>query len=155
MKSLSKFNLVEIPVIDRNNRIIAGNMRISALRTLGRGNEIIEVRVPSRDLTEEEAREYLIRSNKNTGEWDFALLVDFGEDMLKDIGWESEKIDEIFQNNSDYVEKNEENEEELADYKRIHILISIDPKHFDEIQEEINLIKNKIIGKGEYEQGAN
>ena len=77
MKSIQKFNLVELPVLDQSNRIVAGHMRIEALKKIGRGDEEIEVRVPSRDLTEEEAREYLLRSNKNTGSWDFDLLAHF------------------------------------------------------------------------------
>ena len=106
--SLKKFNLVEIPAIDQNNRVIAGNMRIQALRTLGRDEEEIEVRVPNRPLTEEEAREYLIRSNKNVGEWDFDLLVNFDEDLLKNIGFENKELDKIF--DLDLGEKEKEDE---------------------------------------------
>jgi len=99
MRSLSKFNVVELPVVDQNNRIIAGNMRVTALKTLGRGNEVIEVRVPNRDLTEAEAREYLLRSNKNTGSWDMDELCNFDEDLLLDVGWGSEELDFLFQLN--------------------------------------------------------
>lgn len=96
LTSLKKFNLVEIPAIDQDNRIIAGNMRITALKKLNRQDEEIEVRSPSRDLTEEEAREYLLRSNKNTGSWDFDLLADFSEDLLLNVGFESGELDNIF-----------------------------------------------------------
>jgi len=93
MKSLEKFNLVEIPVVDQNNRIIAGNMRVQALRSLGRDDEEIEVRVPSRPLTEEEAREYLLRSNRNTAEWDWDRLRDtFTKDELINVGFEEWEI---------------------------------------------------------------
>lgn len=96
LRSLKKFNLVEIPAIDQNNRVIAGNMRVEALRKLYGDDYEIEVRVPSRPLTEEEAREYLLRSNKNVGEWDFDLLANFDEDLLKEVGFESVELDEIF-----------------------------------------------------------
>ena len=97
LQSLKKFNLVEIPAIDQNNRVIAGNMRIQALKQLGRENEEIEVRVPNRPLTEEEAREYLLRSNKNTGEWDYDLLAaNFSEEELKNVGFGGEELDKIF-----------------------------------------------------------
>ena len=96
LESLRKFNLVEIPAVDQNNRILAGHMRIQALKQLGRGDETIDVRVPSRDLTEDEAKEYLLRSNKNTGEWDFELLSNFTEDMLKKTGFDSKELDRIF-----------------------------------------------------------
>lgn len=96
LKSLSKFNLVEIPVVDQNNRVIAGNQRVQALKKLGRENEEIEVRVPSRPLTEEEAKEYLIRSNKVKGEWDWDILRSYGEDFLKQSGWYENEIKSLF-----------------------------------------------------------
>ena len=96
LKSLKKFNLVEIPVIDTENRVLAGNMRVTSLHVLGRENEEIEVRVPNRALTEKEAREYLLRSNKNTGSWDMDVLANFDEDMLIDVGWDSVELDKIF-----------------------------------------------------------
>lgn len=113
MKSLKKFNLVEIPVVDQNNRILAGNMRVTALKTLGRSDEAIEVRVPSRDLTEEEAREYLLRSNKNTGSWDEDLLMNFDEDLLLDVGWEQTEIDFMAQIDDSMMENKEKEIEEL------------------------------------------
>jgi len=96
LNSIKKFNLVEIPAIDQRNRVIAGNMRIRALKELGREKEEIEVRVPNRPLSEKEAKEYLLRSNKNTGEWDWDLLSNFDEEILKNVGFEDIEIDKIF-----------------------------------------------------------
>jgi ParB-like chromosome segregation protein Spo0J len=96
LDSLKKFNLVEIPAIDQNNRVLAGNMRIRALKELGREDDEIDVRVPSRPLSEEEAREYLIRSNKNVGEWNFDLLVNFDFNMLKKVGFDKIDLAKIF-----------------------------------------------------------
>lgn len=73
-QSLKSFNYVETVVINLDNTILAGHMRIRALKALGRGKEDIEVRVPNRQLTPKEAEEYLIRSNKNSGEWDWERL---------------------------------------------------------------------------------
>lgn len=73
-KSLERFNLVEIPVVDTRDRIIAGHQRLKILIMLGRGEEEIDVRVPCRELTDKEFQEYLIRSNKNTGSFDFDIL---------------------------------------------------------------------------------
>ncbi len=72
--SLSKFNLVEIPAVNLDNTIIAGHQRLSILIALGRGDEEIDVRLPNRLLAAAEVREYAIRSNKNTGEWDVETL---------------------------------------------------------------------------------
>lgn len=80
-RSLEKFNLVEIPVINRDNTLIAGHQRISILFILGRGEEEIEVRWPNRQLTEEELKEYMIISNTHAGEFDFDLLDEFFADI--------------------------------------------------------------------------
>jgi len=96
-KSLEKFNLVEIPAINRDNTIVAGHQRLAIMSLLGRGAEEIDVRVPNRTLTEEELSEYCIRSNKNTGEWDLDALANFDESLLKDIGFDSKELDKIFQ----------------------------------------------------------
>lgn len=45
-ESITTFNIVEIPVIDTNNTIIAGHQRIKVMMLLGRGEEEIDVRVP-------------------------------------------------------------------------------------------------------------
>jgi len=73
-ESLRKFNLVEIPVVNTDGKIIAGHQRVMILMALGRGDEMIDVRVPNRMLTEAEVKEYNVRSNKNTGEWDLEVL---------------------------------------------------------------------------------
>ncbi len=87
-KSLSKFNLVEIPAVNTDGTIIAGHQRLATMKALGRGDEMVDVRVPSRKLSEAELKEYNLRSNKNTGEWDYGILAEaFGVDLLKDVGF--------------------------------------------------------------------
>lgn len=95
-QSIRKFNLVEIPAINTNGKILAGHQRLKIMQMLGRGMETVDVRVPNRLLTEEEEKEYLLRSNKNTGEWDFNLLANFDEAFLKSVGFTSQELDRIF-----------------------------------------------------------
>jgi len=38
-KSLQDFDLVEIPAVDADNKIIAGHQRLKAMQLLGRGEE--------------------------------------------------------------------------------------------------------------------
>ena len=95
-RSLEKFNLVEIPAIDTDNRLIAGHMRVKVLLLLGRGDEEIDVRVPDRKLTDEEFREYNLRSNLTTGDWDMDILASFDESFLSDIGFDTTQLDQIF-----------------------------------------------------------
>jgi len=91
-KSLKKFNLVDIPAINTDSRIISGHQRITILKTLGRGEEKIDVRVPNRKLTEEEHREYMLRANFNTGDWNLDLLANIDDELLKDIGFDLEEM---------------------------------------------------------------
>lgn len=84
--SLIKFNLVEIPVIDLDNKLIAGHQRLSLLILLGRAQESIDVRVPNRKLSEDEFKEYNIRSNRQAGTFDTRVLENaFSTDEL--IRW--------------------------------------------------------------------
>jgi len=95
-KSLEKFNLVEIPAIDTDNKIIAGHQRLRILQLLGRGDEKIDVRMPNRKLTDKEFREYNLRSNKNLGEWDYDLLANFDEKELIFAGFEEQELEKHF-----------------------------------------------------------
>lgn len=88
-ESLLKFNLVEIPAINTDGTVIAGHQRLKMLQAIGKGEETIDVRFPSRTLTEDELREYNIRSNKNTGTFDKDILsVNFKQSQLIDWGFQ-------------------------------------------------------------------
>jgi DNA modification methylase len=98
IKSLQKFNLAEIPAINTDNTILAGHQRVAVLLALGRGEEAIDVRVPNRKLRKEEADEYMVRSNRNVGEWDFCILgKEFSFDFLKETGFNDFELDKIFE----------------------------------------------------------
>ena len=87
--SLKKFNIVEIPAINTDDTIIAGHQRLKLLQLAGRGEEDIDVRIPDRELTTGEVEEYNVRSNKNTGSWDFDILANkFDVEKLIDFGFE-------------------------------------------------------------------
>lgn len=123
-KSLEKFDLAEIPAINTNNQILAGHMRLKVMQAIGRGQEIIDVRVPDRQLSAKECEEYLIRSNKNGGTWDMDLLADsFEIDELKDWGFDdfdlgmnsfSPNTDPIFDTKDVAKEEVEKRAKELA-----------------------------------------
>ena len=54
---------------------------------------LVDVRVPDRLLTPEEAEELAIRLNKNNGEWDWDKLVDnFDKDHLIDYGFTDDEL---------------------------------------------------------------
>mgnify|MGYP000123378858 FL=1 len=150
-ESLKRFNLMSIPVINTDNTIISGHQRMKILQLLGRSKEEIDVRVPNRKLTKEEFREANLRENKNLGGWDWDILANFDEELLLDVGFTEEELENPTFEATEDIEK----EEDIREYKRVHILISVNVDSYDEINQELEIIKNKITGKGEYEQTAN
>ncbi|HOA12294.1 MAG TPA: DNA modification methylase [Candidatus Woesebacteria bacterium] len=116
-KSLAKFNLVEIPAIDLDGKILAGHQRIKALQLLGRGEESIDVRVPNRKLTEDEAKRYLIASNALGGDWDFEKLKSFDLDLLIDIGFDQVDLSHFWDKELKVKEEDFDIEAELKKIK--------------------------------------
>lgn len=92
--SIEKFNLAEIPAINTDNVLLAGHQRIKVLIELNRGEELIDVRVPNRTLTETEVKEYNITSNLPVGFWDIDLLEQaFGDIDLAKLGLDINAIE--------------------------------------------------------------
>ena len=86
--SLYRFNLVDIPVVNTDMKIIGGNQRVIALMLANRGEEEIDVRFPNRTLNDKELKEYAIISNTHAGEFDFEILeLEFSEINLEEIGF--------------------------------------------------------------------
>lgn len=96
-ESIKRFGLVD-PVIcnnapERKNIIIGGHFRMEAAKEL-KMTTVPVVYVQISDLAKE--KELNLRLNKNTGEFDLGLLVQFEESFLADIGFNSEDLDDIF-----------------------------------------------------------
>lgn len=120
-KSLKKFGLVEIPAIDLDNTLLAGHMRMATMIQLGRGEEEIDVRVPNRKLTDAEAKEYNLRSNKNTGEWDMDKLFAMPEGLLEEVGWDKKEIQKIIDGHTTVTEDDYNPEEGLKQPIRVSL----------------------------------
>lgn len=116
-KNLKKFNLVEIPAVDTDGKILAGHQRIKALQLLGRGEELIDVRIPNRKLTQSESERYLIASNALGGDWDFAKLKSFDLDLLVDIGFETSELAKFWDKDLEVKDENFDEQKELAKIK--------------------------------------
>ncbi len=96
-ESIKRFGCVD-PVIansspTRKNVLIGGHMRLAAMKELGY-TEAPVVYVNIND--EEKEKELNIRLNKNTGSFDFELLAKFNEEFLKDVGFDTQELDNIF-----------------------------------------------------------
>jgi site-specific DNA-methyltransferase (adenine-specific) len=75
-RSIEKFNLAEVPAVNLDNVVLAGHQRLAVLLDLGRGDELVDVRLPNRQLTKDELDEYNITSNVGAGMWDYQSLLD-------------------------------------------------------------------------------
>jgi site-specific DNA-methyltransferase (adenine-specific) len=125
MKSLKQFGLAEIPAINTDNQILAGHQRVKVLQLLGRGEEMIDVRIPSRPLTKKEADTYLLTSNAVHGSWSFDLLREFPSDLLLDIGFDPAELNDVFDN-----------------------ILATEDDHFD-VEKEIKKIQKPTVKPGE------
>ena len=96
-ESIQRFGIVD-PIIansadNRKNIIIGGHFRLEVAKQLGyKEVPVVYVNIPEI----ERERELNLRLNKNQGEFDYSLLAKFDENLLKDIGFGSEEIDNIF-----------------------------------------------------------
>jgi site-specific DNA-methyltransferase (adenine-specific) len=75
-RSIQKFDLAEVPAVNADNVVLAGHQRLAVLLDLGRGEELIDVRMPNRQLTKDELDEYNVVSNVGAGVWDYQSLLD-------------------------------------------------------------------------------
>jgi len=96
-RSLTEYGVLDPLIInstlERMNVTVGGNFRLHILRKLGI-ERVPTVRV---HLTLEKEKELNIRLNKNQGQVDFNLLAEFDESFLADIGFNSEELDNIFE----------------------------------------------------------
>ena len=120
LESIEKFNLVEIPAVNDDMKIIGGNQRVKALLIAGRGDEYIDVRVPNRKLTGKEVKEYSLISNSHAGEFDIdVLLEDFSDIDFHEVGLDIEKIEfedsELYEKTLKKFENSKENQKEFKE----------------------------------------
>ncbi len=121
-RSLKKFNLAELPAVNADGKIAAGHQRIKALQLLGRGQEMIEVRVPNRQLTEAEFKAYLLTSNRSGGDWNWdALASDFNIDSLLTAGFNADDLTHIFDDSLAVEDDHFDEDVELAKIKKTDI----------------------------------
>jgi len=96
-ESIIRFGIVN-PVLANNapgreNIVIGGWFRIEVIKELGYTEvPTVFINIPE----EEKEKELSIRLNKNTGSFDLELLSKFDESFLKDLGFSSIEMDDIF-----------------------------------------------------------
>lgn len=104
-ESIRRFGIVDPAIVNsaenRKNIVIGGHMRIEAAKALGL-KEMPVIYLDISDIKKE--KELNLRLNKNQGEFDFTLLANFAEDLLQDVGFNSEELDSIFDWDNDNPE---------------------------------------------------
>jgi len=74
-------------IVDENNVVLGGNMRLAAIKALGHKEIPDEWVKRVDDLTEDEKREFIIKDNAGFGEWDWDVIANEWSDLpLADWG---------------------------------------------------------------------
>ena len=121
-ESINRFGVVD-PILvnsaeNRKNIVIGGHFRLEILRELGYTEvPVVYLNIP--DIEKE--KELNIRLNKNLGEFDLTLLAEFDESFLKDVGFDSEELDNIFEEDDTEEMFDLEKELEKLDINNIEI----------------------------------
>jgi len=85
VKSIQEFpQMLELRpiVVDENNIVLGGNMRLKASKEAGLKDVFI---VKAENLTEEQKQEFIVKDNVGFGEWDWDMLAN---------EWDVDKLDE-------------------------------------------------------------
>ena len=152
VKSVKEFpEMLEIRpiVVDKDNIVLGGNMRLRACKEAG----LKEVHIIQADkLTEKQQREFIIKDNVGFGEWEWDDLAnEWDADELEKWG-----LDIPMDTRIDELEDDEEIELEQSvqlEPPKEYILIMAEPNSVDweEIKE---LLKLKIVRNGGYKKGS-
>lgn len=74
-------------IIDENNVVLGGNMRLAAIKALGLKEIPDEWVKRADDLSEDEKKEFIIKDNAGFGEWDWDVIANEWSDLpLSDWG---------------------------------------------------------------------
>ena len=96
-ESVDQFGPV-VPIVinvgSRKNIIIGGEKRANTYQEMGM--KTVDCVIPSRELTLDEEKRLCLRLNKNVGSWNEELLKEFEIDMLLDIGFGDEELQNFF-----------------------------------------------------------
>ena len=122
IESIKRFGAVDPLIVNsapnRKNIVIGGHMRLAAMKVLGYLQvPVVYVNIPDED----KEKELNLRLNRNTGTFDFALLAQFDENFLKDVGFTSEERDNIFEVEDTPEQFDLEKELKKLDIKNIEI----------------------------------
>ena len=133
-------------VIDENNVVLGGNMRLKACIEAGLKDLPV---IRCTNWSEERKTEFIIKDNVGFGEWDWNILANEWDDLpLNEWGvavWETKTVDYSILDDEDFSEKLDEMESDVR--KAIQI-----PFESDDYEEARELYK-ELSNSGEYVGG--
>lgn len=136
-------------VVDENNIVLGGNMRLKACKEAGLKEVFI---VKADNLTEQQKDEFIVKDNVGFGEWDWDMLANsFDVEELENWGLDvpiDDKIDEL-----EDGEEIELPQSVQLEPPKEYILIMAEPNSVDweEIKETLKL---KMVRRGGYKEGS-
>ena len=141
IKSFPEMLRIRPIVINSDNIILGGNMRLKACKDAGLKEVPI---IKAGDLTEEQQKEFIIKDNVGFGDWDFDMIAS---------EWDSDNLDDWGLDIPTGNEQIKSNNEEINEYNKVHVLLSFHPDIFQKLESLLEKVKN--IDGVEYEQSAN
>ncbi len=85
LEQLGDFGLI---LIDEENNVIAGNQRVSVLKSLNPDSTVLVKRLVG--YSQSELRAINVMDNTHSGEWDLDILADWTSDLMLDLGLDTD-----------------------------------------------------------------
>jgi len=141
-------------VIDENNFVLGGNMRLLALRELGMIDIPESWIKKASELSEQEKREFVIKDNVSFGEWDWdALANEFDEITLQDFGldveFDAKEVDKLREPGDEMNVGASLQVEPPMEY-----ILIMAPPNSDEFEEMKSMLGLKMVRRGGYKKGS-
>ena len=136
-------------VIDENNMVLGGNMRLKACIEAGLTDVPIK---QAKDLTEEQKKEFMVKDNVGFGEWDWDLLAnefdteEIGEWGLDIPNFNTQQLDYSILDESDVIDQMKD----MANSVRKAIQIEFEPEHYEEAQELVKFWREQKLYIGAF-----
>ena len=136
-------------VIDENNMVLGGNMRLKACLEAGLTDVPV---IHANNLTEDKKKEFIVKDNVGYGEWDFDELANSWDiEELTEWGLEipNFKVNELdysILDQSDVIDQMND----MANSVRKAIQIEFEPEHYEEAQEIVKFWREQKLYIGAF-----
>jgi hypothetical protein len=136
-------------VIDENNMVLGGNMRLKACLEAGLTDVPV---IHANNLSEDKKKEFIVKDNVGYGEWDFDELANSWDiEELTEWGLEipNFKVNELdysILDQSDVIDQMND----MANSVRKAIQIEFEPEHYEEAQEIVKFWREQKLYIGAF-----